>query len=150
MKTAAFCLTALVASATAFAPNSPARAFVSRTTSTGLFAKYNNMDEILALFPEDIPTLINFYDAATEDAIKGDVFRAKTLLKGRASVCSIKQQDYPELAKLWDCHEKTPSMILFKDGTPATRLYEQSEYLEIVAKVGQYCREAGEEHKEIS
>jgi hypothetical protein len=97
------------------------------------------MDEILALFPEDLPVLINFYDAATEKDIKGDISRAKTLLKDRASLVSIKQQDYPELAKLWDCAEKSPSMILFKDGSPVTRLYEESHYLEIVAKVGTHC-----------
>merc|ERR1712150_233999 len=98
-------------------------------------------DEILALFPEDKPVLINFYDAGTEAAIKDDIFRAKTLLADRATLVSIKQQDYPELAKLWDCDVKTPSMILFKDGNPVTRLYEESHYLEIVAKVGKFCDE---------
>jgi hypothetical protein len=108
-------------------------------TSSSLAAKYNTMDEILALFPEDKPILINFYDAGTENDIKDDIFRAKTLLKDRASLVSIKQQDYPDLAKIWDCAEKTPSMILFKDGSPVTRIYEQSHYLEIVATVGKYC-----------
>jgi len=40
-------------------------------------------------------------------------------------------------------------MILFKDGKPVTRIYEQSFYLDIVAKVGKYCRGEGEEHQEI-
>ena len=118
--------------------------------SSALFAKYNTMDEILALFPEDMPVLINFYDERTENEIKDDIFRAKTLLKDRATLVSVKQQDYPDLAKLWDCAEKSPSMILFKDGQPVTRLYEETHYLEIVAKVGQYCRQQGEEHKPIS
>jgi len=112
-------------------------------------AKVSNMDEILAKFPEDIPLLVNFYDGATEDAIKGDISRAKGLLKNRCSVCSIKQQDYPEIAKLWDADEKSPSMILFKDGKPATRIYGESFYLDIVAKVGKYCREPGEEHVDL-
>ena len=99
------------------------------------------MDEILALFPEDKPVLINFYDAKTENDIKDDIFRAKTLLKDRATLVSIKQQDYPELSKLWDANEKSPAMILFKDGNPVTRLYEETHYLEIVAKIGQYCPE---------
>jgi len=112
-------------------------------------AKVNNMDEILAKFPDDIPVLINFYDAATENDIKADISRAKNLLKDRCSVCSIKQQDYPEIAKLWDANEISPSMILFKDGSPATRIYGESFYLDIVAKVGKYCREPGEEHVEL-
>mmetsp|Transcript_14907 Transcript_14907/g.14380 ORF Transcript_14907/g.14380 Transcript_14907/m.14380 type:complete len:152 (-) Transcript_14907:373-828(-) len=137
----------LFASATAFAPSSRPAAFIPRNAATSLsMAKYNTMDEILAKFPEDIPVLINFYDAETEADIKNDVFRAKNLLKDRCTVCSIKQQDYPEIAKLWDCAELTPSMILFKDGKPVTRLYEQTFYLDIVAKVGQHCRPAGEEH----
>jgi len=53
------------------------------------------MDEILAKFPEDMPTLINFYDAKTEADIKGDIVRAKGLLKDRCTVVSVKQQDYP-------------------------------------------------------
>jgi hypothetical protein len=101
-----------------------------------LFAKYNSMEEILALFPEGKPVLVNFYDATTEDAIKDDIMRAKKLLADRATLVSIKQQDYPELAKVWDCTDKSPSMILFKDGTPVTRLYEETHYLEIVAKIG--------------
>jgi hypothetical protein len=117
----------------------PASSTAFHRTASSLAAKYNTMDEILALFPEDMPVLINFYDSATEKDIKGDISRAKTLLKDRASVVSIKQQDYPELAKLWDCAEKSPSMIIFKDGSPVTRLYEESHYLEIVAKVGKYC-----------
>ena len=97
------------------------------------------MDEILALFPKEKPILINFYDAKTENDIKDDIFRAKNLLQDRATLVSIKQQDYPELAKLWDADDKSPSMILFKDGQPVTRLYEETPYLEIVAKIGQFC-----------
>ncbi len=55
-----------------------------------------------------------------------------------------------ELAKKWDADTKSPSMILFKDGKPATRIYEESFYLDVVAKVGKFCRPAGEEHKEIT
>jgi len=107
------------------------------------------MDEILAKFPEDLPVLINFYDANTEGAIKGDIVRAKNLLKDRCTFVSIKQQDYPELAKSWDAHEKSPVMILFEDGKPKTRLYEETFYLDIVAKIGRFCRPAGEEHQEL-
>lgn len=61
---------AVLASTTeAFAPTQPT-SFRAASSSSALNAKYNSMDEILALFPEDIPVLINFYDAATEDAIK--------------------------------------------------------------------------------
>jgi hypothetical protein len=127
----------------AFAPVPVQRnlAFASRSSGSALQAKYNNMDEILALFPEDKPVLINFYDAKTEDAIKDDIFRAKTLLADRCTVCSIKQQDYPELAKLWDADQKSPSFILFKDGRPAVRFFEETHYLEITAKVGRYCKD---------
>lgn len=69
-------------------------------------AKYNNMDEILAKFPEDIPVLINFYDAATEGDIKNDIVRAKNLLKDRCTVVSIKQQDYPG-----ECFDKVALVI---------------------------------------
>lgn len=99
------------------------------------------MDEILALFPEDKPVLVNFYDANTEDQIKSDIFRAKELLADRATLVSIKRQDYPELAKLWDADTKSPAMILFKDGQPVTRLYEETHYLEIVAKMGRFCKQ---------
>jgi hypothetical protein len=78
--------------------------------ATSLFAKYNTMDEILAKFPSDKPVLINFYDAKTENDIKADIFRAKELLKDRATLVSIKQQDYPELAKKWDCADKVRSI----------------------------------------
>ncbi|GAX23182.1 hypothetical protein FisN_39Hh022 [Fistulifera solaris] len=122
--------------ANAFAP-APTRASVA--SHTALHAKYNSMEEILALFPEDKPVLINFYDANTENAIKDDIFRAKQLLSDRATLVSIKQQDYPEIAKLWDANEKSPSMILFKDGRPVTRLYEETHYLEIVARIGKFC-----------
>lgn len=54
-----------------------------------------------------------------------------------------------ELAKKWDADTKTPSMILFQDGKPVTRIYEQSFYLDVVAKVGKFCRAEGDEHKEI-
>jgi hypothetical protein len=144
-------LLATAASVQGFVPSIPTHAmarFVAVETS--LSAKYNKMEEILALFPGEKPILVNFYDAATEKDIKDDIFRAKTLLKDRATVVSVKQQDYPEIAKLWDCDKKTPSMILFKDGSPVTRIYEQSFYLDIVAKVGQYCRPEGEEHKPFS
>ena len=53
------------------------------------------MEEILAKFPDNLPVLINFYDAKTEDAIKADIVRAKNLLKDRCTLVSIKQQDYP-------------------------------------------------------
>jgi hypothetical protein len=140
---ALFLISALVASATAFAPSSSRLTFTTTTkTSSALHAKYNNMDEILALFPEDKPILINFYNANTEGQIKDDILRAKTLLKDRATMVNIKQQDYPELAKLWDADTKSPSMILFRDGKPVTRLYEETHYLEIVAKIGQFCRDA--------
>ena len=58
------------------------------------------------------------------------------MLKDRATVVSVKQQDYPELAKLWDCDQKSPSMILFKDGTPVKRVYEKTDYLDIIAQIG--------------
>lgn len=109
--------------------------------ASALMAKYKTMDQILAKFPEDLPVLINFYDASTEGDIKDDIFRAKKLLDGRATLVSIKQQDYPELAELWDADKKSPSMILFKDGQPVTRLYEETFYLDIVAKVGKFCPE---------
>jgi hypothetical protein len=73
------------------------------------------------------------------DDIKDDIFRAKNLLQDRATVVSVKQQDYADLAKLWDADQKSPSMILFKDGQPITRLYGETHYLEIVAKIGQFC-----------
>jgi len=70
--------------------------FITRpNTSQLLMAKYNNMDEILAKFPDEIPVLINFYDASTEGEIKKDIVRAKQLLEGRCTLVSIKQQDYP-------------------------------------------------------
>lgn len=132
---AAFALTTLVSGAHAFVPANPA----SKFRSTALQAKYNSMEEILALFPDDKPVLINFYDANTEAEIKDDIFRAKKLLEDRATLVSIKQQDYPEIAKLWDAAEKSPSMILFKDGKPVTRIYEETFYLDIVARVGKFC-----------
>ena len=54
-----------------------------------------------------------------------------------------------EIAKLWDADSKSPSMILFQDGLAVTRLYETSFYLDVVAKMGKYCRPEGEEHKEL-
>ena len=112
-----------------------------RTTNTAQHAKYNSMDEVLALFPEDKPILINFYDAKTEEDIKKDIMTAKQLLADRATLVSMKQQDYPELAKLWDADDKSPSMILFKDGQPVTRIYEETNFLEIAATVGRFCDE---------
>lgn len=136
MKSVNVIVAALLAVGTnAFVPSKPYAA----NSSVLFMAKYKTMDEILDKFPDDKPVLINFYDAATESAIKNDIVRAKKLLEGRCTVVSIKQQDYPELAKKWDCHELSPSMILFKDGKPATRLYEQTFYLDIVAKVGSFC-----------
>ena len=124
MKSTSFALLILsvFSGANAFVPSS--RPSFASQSSSHLSAKYNSMDEILALFPEDKPVLINFYDAGTENAIKDDIFKAKQLLEDRAKLVSIKQQDYPEIAKLWDASEKSPSMILFKDGRPVTRLYE--------------------------
>lgn len=93
----AVALSALAAGVDAFAPTSG----VSTTSirQTQLSAKYNTMDEILALFPEDKPVVINFYDANTEGAIKDDIFKAKQLLEDRAKFVSIKQQDYPDLVR---------------------------------------------------
>ena len=130
----AYFLFALLGLANAFAPVPAGRAQYAMN-----MAKYNSMDEILALFPEEKPVLINFYDAATENQIKDDIFRAKKLLEDRATLVSIKRQDYPEIAKLWDADEKSPAMILFKDGNPVTRLYEETDPLDIVAKIGKYC-----------
>ncbi len=95
-------LLALVVSVDGFVPA------IHRTVRgpSNLLAKYNTMDEILAKFPNDKPILINFYDASTENEIKADIFRAKELLKDRATLVSIKQQDYPEIAKKWDCADK--------------------------------------------
>jgi hypothetical protein len=139
-------LIVMMTSSSAFVPTVPGCTFQTRsatTKSTSLsMAKYKTMDEILALFPDDKPVLINFYDSKTENDIKADIMRAKELLADRATIVSIKQQDYPELSKLWDADKKSPSMILFRDGQPVTRLYEETHYLEIVAKIGQYCKEA--------
>lgn len=105
----ALCLVALSACANAFVPSaSRPLTFATASSATKLSAKYKTMDEILALFPEDKPVLINFYDASTEKDIKADIVRAKQLLEDRAKVVSIKQQDYPELAKLWDCADRSP------------------------------------------
>jgi hypothetical protein len=54
-----------------------------------------------------------------------------------------------EIAKLWDADKESPSMILFKDGKPVTRLYGESFYLDVVSKIGKFCRSPGEEHDEI-
>jgi hypothetical protein len=148
MKISALSVVLALATVSGVQAFAPAATFVR--PSSALQAKYKTMDEILAKFPEDMPILINFYDGNTEKDIKNDIFRAKTLLQDRCTLVSIKQQDYPELAKLWDCDTKSPSMILFKDGNPVTRLYEETHYLEIVAKFGQYCRPAGEEHKPVA
>lgn len=93
MKTSTACIAALFISGTqAFAPTS--RPTFAKTSALSM-AKFNTMDEILAKFPDDMPILINFYDAKTEADIKGDISRAKNLLKDRCTVVSIKQQDYP-------------------------------------------------------
>jgi len=93
MKTSFACITALFISGTqAFAP-APRPTFAK--PSALAMAKFNSMDEILAKFPDDMPCLINFYDASTEADIKSDIVRAKNLLKDRCTVVSIKQQDYP-------------------------------------------------------
>ena len=83
----------------AFAPISSTSTSTSTRQTPKLSAKYNTMDEILALFPEDKPVVINFYDANTEGAIKQDIFKAKQLLEDRAKFVSIKQQDYPDLVR---------------------------------------------------
>ncbi len=56
---------------------------------------------------------------------------------------------HEEIAKLWDANEESPAMILFKDGKPVTRLYGESFYLDVVSKIGKFCRAPGEEHVEI-
>ena len=129
-------LALFVSSSNGFVPHSKPT-FLARQSA--LDAKYKTMDEILAKFPEDLPVLINFYDAKTENDIKNDILRAKTLLKDRCTLVSIKQQDYPEIAKLWDADMKSPAMILFRDGQPVMRLFEETHYLEIVSRVGQFC-----------
>ena len=83
----------------AFAPSSSTSTSTTTRQTPILSAKYNTMDEILALFPEDKPVVINFYDANTEGAIKQDIFKAKQLLEDRAKFVSIKQQDYPDLVR---------------------------------------------------
>lgn len=127
----------LLSGTTAFVPQK-STFLTKQSSSSALSAKYKTMDEILAKFPDDKPVLINFYDAKTEAAIKDDILRAKRLLADRATMVSIKQQDYPELAKLWDASDKSPAMILFKDGSPVFRLYQETHYLEIVAKMSKY------------
>jgi hypothetical protein len=109
-------LLAVVASVQGFAPTVPTGA----RGPTNLLAKYNTMNEILAKFPVEKPVLINFYDAGTEDDIKGDIFRAKELLKDRATMVSIKQQDYPELAKKWDCDSKVSQNLICTSGIELT------------------------------
>lgn len=136
----ALCLALVASLSSAFVPHHQRPTSFHRASSQ-LAAKYNSMEEILALFPGDKPVLINFYDANTENDIKDDIFRAKTLLADRATLVSIKQQDYPELAKKWDADSKSPSMILFKDGKPVTRVYEETHYLEIAAKIGKFCEQ---------
>eukprot|EP00526_Cylindrotheca_closterium_P024633 CAMPEP_0113622700 /NCGR_PEP_ID=MMETSP0017_2-20120614/11646_1 /TAXON_ID=2856 /ORGANISM="Cylindrotheca closterium" /LENGTH=144 /DNA_ID=CAMNT_0000532565 /DNA_START=75 /DNA_END=509 /DNA_ORIENTATION=+ /assembly_acc=CAM_ASM_000147 len=131
-------LAVLASTTEAFAPQPTS--FRAAASSSALNAKYNSMDEILALFPEELPILINFYDATTEDAIKSDILTTKAMLKERATMVNIKQQDYPELAKLWDCDSKSPSMILFKDGNPVKRVYEKIDYLDIIPEISQYTQ----------
>ena len=137
MKSFSALITALLfVSTSAFAPTSFG---VTRPSASALQAKYNSVEEILALFPEDKPTLINFYDASMENEIKNDVMMLKRVMEGRASVCSAKVQDYPELAKLWDATETSPTMILFKDGKPACRVVGEYHFLEVSAKIGKFC-----------
>jgi hypothetical protein len=103
----AFVVPSVVASTT--------RSTTSSKAATNLsMAKYKTMDEILALFPDDKAVLVNFYDSSTENDIKADIMRAKQLLADRATLVSIKRQDYPELSKLWDADTKSPAMILFR------------------------------------
>ena len=90
----------------------PVAQYDAVAAATRLYAKYNTMEEILAKFPDDKPVVINFYDANTENEIKNDIFRAKELLKDRATLVSIKQQDYPELAAKWDCDKKVRTLML--------------------------------------
>ena len=70
----------------AFVSPQPTTTTAHQRRSSALAAKYNSMDEILALFPADKPVLVNFYDAATEADIKDDIFRAKKLLEDRATL----------------------------------------------------------------
>ena len=108
-------------------------------TKSALFAKYKDMDEILALFPDDKPVLINFYDSKTENDIKNDIMLAKNNLAERCSFCSIRVQDYPDLAKLWDADFRSPTMILFRDGRPLARFHEVTDCVEIMSNVGKFC-----------
>jgi thioredoxin-like negative regulator of GroEL len=132
-------LIALVSTANAFQAPAVTSTTGRATTTVLSMAKYNNMNEILAKFPEDKPILINIYDANTESAIKEDILRAKSLLADSLTMVSMKRQDYPEIAKLWDADKKSPAMILFKDGQPVARLYEETHYLEIAAKMRKFC-----------
>ena len=133
-----FLLALLASSIAAFVPTSNSRAFGVRP-SLQLQAKYNTIYEMIAKFPEDLPVLMNFYDANTEAEIRNNILRAKFLLENRCYVCSVKQQDYPEIAKLWDCDKKSPSMILFKDGSPVLRLYDTYFYGDILVKLNPHC-----------
>ena len=134
-----FCLalSSLSGSSLAFVSHVPADVSAGRH-GTILAAKPTTMDEILAKFPEDKPVLVNFYDGNTENAIKNDIVQAKKMLEGRATLVSVKQQDYPEIAKLWDADARSPSMILFKDGKPVSRLYETTDYLDIISKMSKF------------
>mmetsp|Transcript_9431 Transcript_9431/g.12229 ORF Transcript_9431/g.12229 Transcript_9431/m.12229 type:complete len:143 (-) Transcript_9431:734-1162(-) len=129
----------LAVGANAFAPNAPSFGVARSDSSSSLYAKYNSVEEILALFPDDKPTLINFYDAAMEEEIKNDIVTLKRVMEGRASVCSAKVQDYPEIAKLWDATDSSPTMILFKDGKPVCRVVGEYHFLEVSAKIGRFC-----------
>lgn len=112
---------------------------VQSTSKTTLFSKIKSMDDLLAKVPDDKPVLVNFFDANTEKEIASDIVRAKQLLADSCTLVSLKQQDYPELAKLWDAADKSPSMILFKDGRPAGRIYGETHFLEIAAKARRLC-----------
>ena len=59
-------LVVMMTSVSAFVPSIPSSVVQTRSMSTKpttlSMAKYKTMDEILALFPDDKPVLINFYD----------------------------------------------------------------------------------------
>jgi hypothetical protein len=132
-------LIALVSTANAFHVQPAVTTGRRPATHLSMASQYKTMNEILAKFPEDKPVLINIYDANTESAIKEDIMRAKSLLADSLTMVSMKRQDYPEIAKLWDADKKSPAMILFKDGQPVARLYEETHYLEIAAKMRKFC-----------
>mmetsp|Transcript_13383 Transcript_13383/g.20373 ORF Transcript_13383/g.20373 Transcript_13383/m.20373 type:complete len:144 (+) Transcript_13383:141-572(+) len=125
-----------VLSAYGFVPASQPYAGMRRFELKAEKPKPTNMEEILARFPDDKPVLINFYDKTTEKEIYRDNLMAKRGLKDRCTIVNITQQDYPEIAKVWDADEKSPSMILFKEGNPVMRLYEVTDAMDIIIRVG--------------